>query len=134
MAAWVRRRQGPDVLPATLARRRLYILPTRAGLAFGFLWILMLLAGLNYGNSLALFFTFLLAGFALVAMHECHRNLLGLTLVSVDAPALFAGSAGVLELVLQNEKQLFDVLMLFQQDINDLRHRQTSPNRRLSKG
>ena len=102
MAAWVRRRQGPDVLPATLARRRLYTLPTRAGLAFGFLWILMLLAGLNYGNSLALFFTFLLAGFALVAMHECHRNLLGLTLVSVDAPALFAGSAGVLELVLQN--------------------------------
>ncbi|HEY2274425.1 MAG TPA: hypothetical protein VGH61_02885, partial [Steroidobacteraceae bacterium] len=57
MAAWVRRRQGSDVLPVTLARRRLYILPTRAGFGFGFLWILMLLAGLNYGNSLALFFT-----------------------------------------------------------------------------
>src|SRR6201987_1353980 len=102
MAVWVRRRQGEDALPVTLARRRLYILPTRAGLAFGALWIMMLLAALNYGNSLALFFTFLLAGFALVAMHECHRNLLGLMLVSVDAPALFAGSAGVLELVLQN--------------------------------
>jgi hypothetical protein len=28
-----------------------------------------------------------------------------------------------LELVLQNQKQLFDVLMLFEKDINDLRHR-----------
>ena len=102
MAAWVRRRQGPDALPVTLARRRLYILPTRAGIAFGLLWVVMLLAGLNYGNSLALFFTFLLAGVALVAMNDCHRNLLGVTLVSVSAPALFARSAGALQLVLEN--------------------------------
>ncbi len=102
MAAWMRRRQGADALPVTLARRRLYILPTRAGVAFGLLWILMLLAGLNYGNSLALFFTFLLAGFALVAMNDCHRNLLGITLVSLSASAVFARSAGVLELTLGN--------------------------------
>ena len=102
MAAWVRRRQGADALPVTLARRRLYILPTRAGMAFGVLWILMLLAGLNYGNSLALFFTFLLAGVVLVAMNDCHRNLLGVTLVSVRAPAVFARSAGALGLTLAN--------------------------------
>ena len=102
MAAWVRRRQGEDVLPVTLARRRLYILPTRAGLGFGLLWLLMLLAGLNYGNSLALFLTFLMAGFALVAMHECHRNLLGTTLVAVSAPPLFARAAGALALTLEN--------------------------------
>lgn len=102
MAAWVRRRQGADALPLTLARRRLYILPTRAGVGFGLLWVLMLLAGLNYGNSLALFFTFLLAGFALVAMNDCHRNLLGLTLVSVSAPAVFARSTGGLGLTLEN--------------------------------
>jgi uncharacterized protein (DUF58 family) len=102
MAVWVRRRQGEDALPVTLTRRRLYILPTRAGIAFGLLWLLMLLAGLNYGNSLALFLTFLLAGFALVAMHECHRNLLGATLAAVSAPPMFARSAGVLSLTLEN--------------------------------
>jgi uncharacterized protein (DUF58 family) len=102
MAVWARRRQGEDVLPVTLARRRLYILPTRAGMAFAFLWVLMLLAGLNYGNSLALFFTFLMAGFGLVAMHDCHRNLLGITLVSVSAPAVFARSTGALLLTLEN--------------------------------
>jgi uncharacterized protein (DUF58 family) len=101
-ADWARRRQGPDGLPLTLARRRLYILPTRAGLAFGVLVLTMLAAGLNYTNSLALLFAFLLAGFALVAMHECHRNLLGLSLLEAAAAPLFAGSAGSLRLTLGN--------------------------------
>src|SRR5215471_6398170 len=77
VGAWMRRRQGQDQLPVTLERRRLYILPTRGGLAYTALLFLMLLAGLNYANSLALFFTFLLTGFALVVMQQCHRNLLG---------------------------------------------------------
>ena len=68
VARWIRRRQGEDQLPVTLGRRRLYILPTRAGIAFGALLLLMLLAGLNYANSLALFLTFLLAAFALFAL------------------------------------------------------------------
>ena len=33
-ARWVRRRQGEDRLPVELGRRRLYILPTRAGVGF----------------------------------------------------------------------------------------------------
>jgi uncharacterized protein (DUF58 family) len=101
-AEWARRRQGADSLPLTLARRRLYILPTRAGLAFGALVFTMLIGALNYANSLALLFAFLLAGFALVAMHECHRNLLGLSLLEAAAPPLFAGSTGALRLTLQN--------------------------------
>ena len=101
-AEWARRRQGPDRLPLTLARRRLYILPTRAGMAFGALVLTMLIAALNYANSLALLLAFLLAGFALVAMHECHRNLLGLSLLEAAAPPLFAASAGTLQLTLRN--------------------------------
>jgi uncharacterized protein (DUF58 family) len=101
-AEWARRRQGSDELPLTLARRRLYILPTRAGIAFGALVLTMLIGALNYANSLALLFAFLLAGFALVAMHECHRNLLGLSLLEAAAPPRFAGSAGTLQLTLRN--------------------------------
>ncbi|MDE2050421.1 MAG: DUF58 domain-containing protein, partial [Gammaproteobacteria bacterium] len=101
-AEWARRRQGPDELPLTLARRRLYILPTRAGIAFGALVLTMLFAGLNYANSLALLLAFLLAGFAFVAMHECHRNLLGLSLLEAAAAPLFAGSAGTVRLTLEN--------------------------------
>lgn len=99
---WMRRRQGVDELPVTLARRRLYILPTRGGMAFAGLLFLMLLAGLNYGNSLGLFLTFLLAGFALVVMQQCHRNLLGTEVQAAIAPAVFARSTGALQLTLGN--------------------------------
>jgi len=99
-AEWMRRRQGPDRLPVTLERRRLYILPTRAGLAFAGLLLLMLLAGLNYANSLALFLTFLLAAFALVVMQQCHGNLLGMQVLSAAAPAVFAGTRSCLHLTL----------------------------------
>src|SRR6516225_6323008 len=102
MAQWIRRRQGTDRLPVTLERRRLYILPTRAGLAFTALLFLMLLAGLNYANSLALFLTFLLTGFALVVMQQCHRNLLGTEVVAALAPAVFAHTTGALHLTLGN--------------------------------
>ena len=102
VGAWMRRRQGQDQLPVTLERRRLYILPTRGGLAFTALLFLMLLAGLNYANSLALFFTFLLTGFALVVMQQCHRNLLGTEVIAAVAPAVFAGRAGALQLTLGN--------------------------------
>jgi uncharacterized protein (DUF58 family) len=102
MAAWIRRRQGTDVLPVTLQRRRLYILPTRAGLAFGALLLLMLIAGLNYANSLALLVTFLLAGLALVAMHTCHHNLLGLTVAELSSQDSFAGEHAELGLRLAN--------------------------------
>lgn len=102
MAAWIRRRQGSDLLPVTLHRRRLYILPTRTGIAFGVLLLLMLIAGLNYANSLALLVTFLMAALALVAMHGCHRNLLGLTVTDLSSQDSFAGDQAVLQLRLTN--------------------------------
>jgi uncharacterized protein (DUF58 family) len=101
-AAWVRRRQGADRLPVALERRRLYILPTRGGLAFAALVFVMLLAGLNYGNSLALFLTFLLAAFGLVVMQQCHRNLLGAVVIAAEAPAVFASRAGAVFVTLGN--------------------------------
>jgi uncharacterized protein (DUF58 family) len=102
VAAWIKRRQGLDRLPVTLQRRRLYILPTRTGIAYGALLLMMLVAGLNYANSLALLVTFLLAGLALVAMHACHRNLLGLAVVDLSSQDSFAGAAAALQLRLAN--------------------------------
>jgi uncharacterized protein (DUF58 family) len=102
MAAWIRRRQGPDRLPVTLQRRRLYILPTRTGIAYGALLFMMLIAGLNYANSLALLVTFLLAGLALVAMHTCHRNLLGLGVVELSCQDSFAGEQAAVQMRLAN--------------------------------
>jgi uncharacterized protein (DUF58 family) len=101
-ATWAQRRQGDDRLPVTLHSRRIYILPTRAGLAFAALLLVMLLAGLNYANSIALLFTFLLAGFALIAMHLCHRNLAGTVVHGVATVDAFAGEHGRLLVTLEN--------------------------------
>jgi uncharacterized protein (DUF58 family) len=101
-AAWARRRQGADQPPVVLRARRLYILPTRAGLGFGLLLFVMLLAGLNYTNSLALMLTFTLAGFLLVGMYECQRTLQGLELIQARALDTHAGGTGLIELRFTN--------------------------------
>jgi uncharacterized protein (DUF58 family) len=99
---WARQRQGGDSLPLQLQSRRLYILPTRPGLAAAALLFVMLIAGLNYSNSLALFLTFLLAGVVLVGMHECQRTLQGLELVHAQAADCHAGTLGTVELRFSN--------------------------------
>ena len=100
LANWVRKRQGADALPVTVRRQRLYILPTRAGLGLGALLLFMLLAGLNYGNNLALLATFLLMGFVLVGMNLCHRNLQDLRIIAATTHPGFAGAHGQLQLTL----------------------------------
>jgi uncharacterized protein (DUF58 family) len=88
---WALRRQGRDVLPLKLAARRIYILPTSAGWTFALLLLVMFLAGMNYGNGLALLFTFWLAGFAVVAMVQTQRVLAGLTVHQAIAEPAHAG-------------------------------------------
>jgi len=105
-ARWIRRRQGEDSLPAVFHRKRIYVLPTRGGLLFGLMLLLMLVAGLNYANSIALFLTFMLAGLALVAMHRVHRNLLHIELLQSAANPAFAGQGGALCCSLRNTSRL----------------------------
>ena len=103
---WARKRQGADSLPLQLQGRRLYILPTRAGIAFVLLLFVMLVAGLNYSNSLGLFLTFILGGFMLVGMHECQRTLQGMELTQAQAADCHAGDDGLVELRFSNPARL----------------------------
>jgi uncharacterized protein (DUF58 family) len=91
LGAWIRRRQGEDGAATVLERRRIYILPTRYGIAFGCLLFAMLLGSLNYGASLAFALTFLLTGLGLVMLYHCHENLLGVEVAFAGAPPVFAG-------------------------------------------
>jgi uncharacterized protein (DUF58 family) len=103
IAAWARRRQGLDVPPFTLHSRRIYILPTRLGVSFAVTVIVMLIAGINYGNSAAMFLTFLFGAFGLVCMHQCHRNLLRATFVTASSSPMFADAHGALRVTLGND-------------------------------
>jgi uncharacterized protein (DUF58 family) len=110
-AAWSRRRHGEDRGVVTITRRRVYILPTGLGLAYAAMLFAMLLGGLNYGNNLALALTFLLAGGAWVAMHECHRNLAGLAVEPAGHRAPFAGDPAEFDFRLHASSPRHDLVL-----------------------
>lgn len=88
---WALARQGRDALPLRLQARRVYILPTPAGWTFALLVLVIFVAGMNYGNGLALLFAFWLAGFAFIAMVQTQRGLVGTVLQAVAGEPAFAG-------------------------------------------
>jgi len=98
VTAWALRRQAMDALPLVLKSRRIYILPTRAGSAFALVLAVSYIGGLNYGNGLAMLFSFWLTGFALVAMLRTHRQMKGMRLTQATADPAFAGQTVAMHL------------------------------------
>ena len=90
----------------TLTQRNIYIVPTRAGLVFAAVLMVMLLAAINYQLNLGYVLTFLLAGAGFVSMHLTHNTLRGLTLHLKPPQPGFAGQALPLEVVLTSPTRL----------------------------
>lgn len=88
-----------------LARRQLYILPTAGGLVFSLLLVVLLLAAVNYTNSLAYGLCFLLAAIAIVSMLDTHRNLHGLHVSLGPSTPVFAGNPAGFEVCLDNSSE-----------------------------
>lgn len=77
--------------PVVLRHSRIYILPTRRGLAFLATLATMLLTSLNYSLALGFVTTFLLTGLAAAALLHTFRNLAGIELRPLAAGETFAG-------------------------------------------
>ena len=90
LSNWLR---GPRIEHGliTLNRRRIYILPTRRGLFFALLLLLLLIGSINYALSLGFILTFLLAGLGHVAMLHTYRNLSGAQISLGAIAPVFAG-------------------------------------------
>lgn len=71
--------------------RRVFILPTRTGLGYAVLLLVMLLGAINYSNNLIFALTFLLAGLGMVAMLHTYRNLAQLQLRAGQGRPGFVG-------------------------------------------
>ena len=102
---FIARRTGPFDGAITLDRSRVYILPTRAGVLFLVLLLVLLLGTLNYGRSLGFVITFLLVGLGNVAMFACWRNLAGLKLSAGGAAPVYAGEHAVFGVQIDNPRQ-----------------------------
>jgi uncharacterized protein (DUF58 family) len=94
---WLQRRI-PPATSVLLTQRRIFIIPTRIGLAFSLALLLMLMAGINYQNSPAYGLTFLLAAVFVVAILHTYRNLAGLTLHAAGGRPVFVGEQATLRI------------------------------------
>lgn len=92
---WVSRWLSPrhaDTPPLRLTQRRIYVLPTTAGMLYASTLLLMLVGSINYNLSLGYALTFLLGGLGVVAIVQSFRNLSGLQLAPTRHEAGFAGT------------------------------------------
>jgi uncharacterized protein (DUF58 family) len=99
--AWIERRipRAPEVV---LGQRNVFVFPSRAGLVFLILLILLLLTAINYENNLVFGLTFLLGGLFVIAILHTYANLAGLSLRGSAVRAIFAGEQAGFSVVLRD--------------------------------
>lgn len=123
-ARWLYHLGGAASPRITLSMRRIYIVPTRAGLQCALLLLVMLLGSLNYNLALGYALTFLLGACVLADMVATARNLAGLQLAPAQAAPVFAGeTAGLrIELAPAAARQHYAVWLGFQTDGAPMQH------------
>ena len=94
--------EGPQPPPYHLHRRNVYILPTKLGLLFANLLMLMLIGAINYNNNLAYFMTFLMASLSVVTILHTYRNLLRLSISAGHIAPRFVGETFTVPINIDN--------------------------------
>ncbi len=88
-----------------LGQRRIFIVPTRAGLLFATALLVMLIGAINYNLALGHALVFLLAGLGMAGMVHTFRNLHGLLVTPGRSEAVFAGETAHFTLTLDNDRK-----------------------------
>ena len=94
--------RAPEPGTIYLRQNRVYILPSRPGLAFGTALGVMLIGSINYNLSLGYILTFLIASMGLVAILHTFRNLVHLHITPGRVDPVFAGETAWFELYVEN--------------------------------
>ncbi len=99
-ARWLNKRI-PPASQVQLNHRRIFILPSRAGLGLMLLLLIMLIGAINYQNSLIYAVTFVLASLFWVSLYHTYRNLSGLQVHGAGSRPVFAGESAPFDLTLR---------------------------------
>jgi len=105
-SSWRSKATAHDQGEVVLGQRRIYILPTGAGVGFAALLLALLVGSINYSLGLGFGLTFVAAACAVVDMLATWRNLAHLRLRPGRAPAVFAGEDAPFELQVANRGTL----------------------------
>ena len=101
-------------LPVVLGRKRIFILPTKAGFFFTLLLLALLIGSINYNNNLGFLLTFLLAGTGFVSIFHTYVNLRGLEISHIDIGETFAPDPVVLTVHFRSGSRYFRNILFFQ--------------------
>ena len=96
--------QSDGSVPLRLTQRRIFVLPTRAGLLFSVALLAMLTGAINYNLALGHALVFLLAGLGLVGMVHAFRNLHGLVIAPGRCQPVFAGDQALFLLQFSSDR------------------------------
>ena len=99
---WLFQLRGPEAGVIVLVQRRVFILPTRHGLIFAAVLLLMLTGSINYNLSLGFVLTFLLAALRSTRMLHTFRNLANLRVSGGRARPVYAGDIARFTVNLEN--------------------------------
>jgi uncharacterized protein (DUF58 family) len=102
LADWIERFRGIEAGDVLLDRHRIYILPTRTGLLFWAVVLVLLIGSINFALQLGYLLTFTVVSIALVSMYHTHRNLSGLTIRGQSAEPVHAGDVASFDLTISN--------------------------------
>lgn len=112
---WLLRWNRSDgTAPIVLTQRRIFILPTRAGILFAVVLAAMQLGAINYNLALGYALVFLLAGLGIAGMVHTFRNLAGLSIVGGRVEPVFAGETAHFPLYLSNDRKAHRLGLEFQ--------------------
>jgi len=100
------RSRPEDVLPLDIEHQRVYILPTKRGLAFLFSLLIMLIASINYALSLGYALCFLLTGLFAASLLHTYRNVAGVTCEKIFSENSFAGACAHFTVAIRNKTEL----------------------------
>jgi uncharacterized protein (DUF58 family) len=99
---WLFQWRGPEHGTIVLVQRRVFILPTRQGLLFVGVILLMLIGSVNYDLSLGFILAFLLGAAGIQTMLHTFRNLAHLRISAGRVSPVFAGELAQFQLHLLN--------------------------------
>ena len=102
---WLFQLRGPESGVIVLVQRRVFILPTRQGLFFAVVLLVMLTGSINYTLGLGFVLTFLLGALGVNAMIHTFRNLANLRITAGRSHPVFAGDIAQFTVNLQNEAE-----------------------------
>jgi uncharacterized protein (DUF58 family) len=99
---WIFQWRGPETGAIVLVQRRVFILPTRQGLMFAVVLLVMLAGSINYSLGLGFVLTFLLGSLGVNAMIYTFRNLANLRVTGGRTQPVFAGDTAFFTVHLEN--------------------------------